>query len=356
MKLAVYVTGHGFGHATRLCEVMRQLLLLLPDIQFLIRTTAPEFLFSDFLSARQHSLTRIAIDVGSIEKNSLETDPRKTQEACEEFYETWDILAKHEARELEAAKVDGVLFDVPPLAPYIASLNSVPSVGVANFTWDQIYAEIKGMESLVTKIRDWYSYTTLGLEVPLGPGAEVFPRREKIPIVARRSEADKVSVREELSIKNDSLLILVALRGQELRLLPEVTHENRGISIIGFPACPHSKYMQLDDRWQPRFQDLVKVADVVLSKPGYGIVSECIANNTPLAMLPRIGFAETEPMLKEAEEYLHALYLTHEDLNNSGIFSTLADLSTRETKTMRSNCDGAEVAAGKILQLISDSH
>ncbi len=40
------------------------------------------------------------------------------------------------------------------------------------------------------------------------------------------------------------------------------------------------------------YQDLVAAADVVVSKPGYGIVSECVANGTALLYTSRGRFIE----------------------------------------------------------------
>ena len=41
-----------------------------------------------------------------------------------------------------------------------------------------------------------------------------------------------------------------------------------------------------------RYEDLVRAVDVVATKPGYGIISECIANDTALLYTSRGHFAE----------------------------------------------------------------
>jgi L-arabinokinase len=37
--------------------------------------------------------------------------------------------------------------------------------------------------------------------------------------------------------------------------------------------------------------------DALLSKPGYGTLTECIANGTPLVYVPRRGFREQEALI-----------------------------------------------------------
>ena len=41
-----------------------------------------------------------------------------------------------------------------------------------------------------------------------------------------------------------------------------------------------------------RYEDLVRAVDVVVTKPGYGIISECIANDTALLYTSRGDFRE----------------------------------------------------------------
>ncbi len=43
-----------------------------------------------------------------------------------------------------------------------------------------------------------------------------------------------------------------------------------------------------------RYEDLVAAVDIVITKPGYGIISECVANETALLYTSRGRFAEYE--------------------------------------------------------------
>ena len=46
-----------------------------------------------------------------------------------------------------------------------------------------------------------------------------------------------------------------------------------------------------------RYEDLVRAVDVVATKPGYGIISECIANDTALLYTSRGRFVEYDVMV-----------------------------------------------------------
>ena len=53
-----------------------------------------------------------------------------------------------------------------------------------------------------------------------------------------------------------------------------------------------------------RYEDLVRGADVVVTKPGYGIISEAIANDAALLYTSRGHFVEYDVLVKEMPRYL----------------------------------------------------
>ena len=54
--------------------------------------------------------------------------------------------------------------------------------------------------------------------------------------------------------------------------------------------------------------------DVVATKPGYGIIAECIANGTALVYTSRGRFAEYDVLVREMPRYLRCAYLDNEAL------------------------------------------
>ena len=55
-----------------------------------------------------------------------------------------------------------------------------------------------------------------------------------------------------------------------------------------------------------RYEDLVRGADVVVTKPGYGIISEAIANDAALLYTSRGQFVEYDVLVREMPRYLRA--------------------------------------------------
>ena len=115
--LAVYISGHGFGHSTRTAEVLAELRRAKPGLTIQIATSAPAFLF-DGLDVPVRPL---ACDVGLVQRGPLVIDEDATAAACAAFEARWPGLVAGEARWLRESGARLVLGDIPPLAFAAAS-------------------------------------------------------------------------------------------------------------------------------------------------------------------------------------------------------------------------------------------
>ena len=63
-----------------------------------------------------------------------------------------------------------------------------------------------------------------------------------------------------------------------------------------------------------RYEDLVAACDIVATKPGYGIIAECIANETAILYTSRGHFVEYDVLVDEMPRYLRCGFIDHDDL------------------------------------------
>ena len=63
-----------------------------------------------------------------------------------------------------------------------------------------------------------------------------------------------------------------------------------------------------------RYEDLVGAAEAVVTKPGYGIISECIANDAAMLYTSRGHFPEYDVLVEEMPKYLRSAFISHDDL------------------------------------------
>ncbi len=100
------------------------------------------------------------------------------------------------------------------------------------------------------------------------------------------------------------------------------------------------------------FVDLLKVVDAVVTKPGYGIVSGCIANHTPILYTNREDFREYDVLVEGIKEYTHNSFVPREDLLNGKWPEYLDQLIATEYHWPKIAINGTETAATKILEAI----
>ncbi len=93
------------------------------------------------------------------------------------------------------------------------------------------------------------------------------------------------------------------------------------------------------------YEDLVAQADAVITKPGYGIVSDCLANRTPVLYTPRGQFAEYDALVTGLERFGVAACIGNDDLLAGNWRSGLDALLSLPRTWFDLPANGADVAA-----------
>jgi L-arabinokinase len=118
------------------------------------------------------------------------------------------------------------------------------------------------------------------------------------------------------------------------------------VDPLDYPgSCIHSI-----DRHQISFADIMASCDIVISKPGFGLVSECIVNNKPLIYADRGNFAEYPYLVEGIEKYLKNVYLPSELLYAGKLRSSLKAIQKAPSPTGFIKRSGAETIAEEILK------
>jgi hypothetical protein len=312
--VALYVSGHGFGHAVR-CALAADALLE-RGARVLVRTDAPAWLFP---SPVEHLPRTGQVDVGVVQRGGLELDIDATRERWTTFAECLDARAQHEAASLRAHGVEVVVADIPPLAFEAAALAGVPSLGLTNFGWDWIYAIWPAFEPVIARIQAAYARADCLLRLPLSSSApDAFPAFRNIldvPPIARRATRARDAVRRELRLPADANVVLLSFggfhaSGLNLDALAEwrdylflvTADEPRAANVVQLPAQ------------QPDYASLLAACDAVVTKPGYGIVADCLANQVPVVYTDRGPFREYDVLARALESLGRAHYAPQADV------------------------------------------
>lgn len=341
-----YISGHGFGHAAREIEVMRALRAFAPELRLIVRTSAAQWMF-DAAAPQPLEFHRFAPDTGVVQIDSLHLDEDATAREAAAFHATFEAQVNAEADVIGASRADLIVGDVPPLAFAAAARAGVPSVAIANFTWDWIYgiydAFAREAPLVIPTIRRAYADTTMALRLPFSGGFESMPNVRDIPLIARRSRRDRADTRRLLGLDPSRPVVLASFGAYGADIPLDALHASRDFSIL---APPREAPAGL------RYEDLVAAADVVVSKPGYGIVSECVANGSALLYTSRGRFVEYDLFVREMPKVLRCRFLPQKDLTAGRWADAIRELLAAPPPPERLRLDGAEVAAHLLLDAL----
>ena len=342
-----YISGHGFGHASRDIEVIRTVCALRPETRVIVRTAVPRWLFAPIESATV-SIQALETDTGLAQIDSLTFDEDETVKQAARFYADFDRRVAIEAEFLRGVGATLVVGDIPPLACAAAARAGLPSVALGNFTWDWIYGIYPAFDriapSVIPAIRRAYASTTLALRLPLHGGFEpMVAVTRDIAFIARTSARDPADTRRQLGIDSDRPVVLASFGGYGVQLPLEALRQSDRFTFIEPMREPPPGL---------KYEDLVAAADVVVSKPGYGIVSECVANGTALLYTSRGRFIEYDLFVAEMPNLLRCRYLSQEDLLAGRWAGAIDALLAQPEAPPRPAVNGADIAAEQIMNVV----
>ena len=360
-----YISGHGFGHASRQIEIITALTALRPETPVAIRTNAPRWLFDRALT-RPFKFTVFEPDTGVIQVDSLRVNASATIARAWDFHRTLEHKVRNEARLLADHGAALVVGDIPPLAFAAAAAADVPGIGVSNFTWDWIYEHYGDLvvttPDLLPRLRAAYSLGDVALRLPMAGGFQTFRRVVDVPLVARHSRQPRNHTRTALGLPIDRPLVLVSFGRYGLQTIDWVAVgklRDIGVVVTDDPVdggataarsrAPNVYQLNIPAITQQgiRYEDIVASVDVVLSKPGYGIIAECAANDTALLYTSRGAFAEYHVLVDAMPKFVRCAYIEHDKLFAGAWSSTLQKLLDQPTAAPP-RTDGAAVVARRL--------
>ena len=298
--LCYYITGHGFGHAIRTTQILRA---LPADLPLLLKTTAPERVFREELPGRDFEYIRAEYDCGCLQSDSVHVLRRETLTRYAEIARRNQSLLADEVAFLKERGVRCVASDIASFPLKAARTAGIASVAVANFTWHDIYSEyVETPEdaALLAQMAAEYAEATLACLTPLSVSTvcDVFPRSQRVSLVARRGQNIGELLTDTLGIPGGKHLALLYLGGWGMDIdFAALERWTDWVFLTDAPLPVPVANARAFDPKVLRYADVAASVNAVVSKAGYGILTECIANSVPLIYLPRHGFAEHEALV-----------------------------------------------------------
>jgi L-arabinokinase len=362
VTLVFYISGHGFGHASRQVEVINAIGRLRPGARIEIRSAVSPDLLSRTLTT-PYRLVPTVTDTGIVQTDSVTHDDEATLDAAVRFYRRFD---EHAAREAASLPPDTALVvgDIPPVAFAAADARRIPSAAIANFTWDWIYRTQPGFDRepwIADVAARAYAAASTGLELPFSGGFEVFRRREALPLIARRPTRTRQDTRRFFDIDPGRPAALLSFGGYGLPALnlagldcletwTIVTTDRVSAEAAAHPSIrrvPEARFRNSGFR----YEDLVAAVDAVVTKPGYGIIAECAATGTAMLYTSRGRFREYDVLVAALPRYVRSRFIDREALFAGRWRDSLGALLAQPAPPEHLEPIGADTAAARISEL-----
>jgi hypothetical protein len=354
VHLLVAITPHGFGHAAQVSPVINALRKRQPSLRLTILTNLPE----NFLTARIRGEFRYidqTVDFGLVMNSALDIDLEASAAAYAQLHRDWQRRVDEEACRLESLAPDLVLADVPYLTLAAARQAAIPAAALCSLNWADIYRHyfvnreeardvLAQMETAYRSARVFFcpepsmSMSFLDNRMPIGP-------------IAVQGRCRRDELLRQLGLDGGESVVLVAPGGVETRFALEDWPADEGIHWLVSErwAVQHPNVSSLENTGLG-FTDLVASCDAVLGKCGYGTVSECVVNATPLLYIPRPDWPEEQVLLQWLETHNAAVPVEPMRLASG----ELADLVMRARSLPVKACQarGSDQAADYLLTMI----
>ncbi len=343
MKILWNVSSHGWGHGARQRELIRVYRLKYPDTHITVASNIPLWFWE---GSKIDSIISGSPSPIVVEKDG-DIDLEATRTHFYHFADHSSSYLKAETQRQSLLKPDLVISDIDPLPVKAAENNSVPALGISNFTWDWIIKEMfpdMGYEAAI--VADMYHHGTY-LKLPMSPDHSPFRSTTNVPLLRGGPPGNPDKVMDLLPAGN---ICLVALREIPPGIELSVPDNFSAVSCLPEPVhriCYNITPSELADAGAT-FADLVAACDVLLTKPGYGIISQILTMGKKAVLLTGRRFPE-EKCLVDALQDISGISLINMSRPSPSDIDIPAAMELKENVAAISN--GADV----IVQIIAQS-
>ncbi|CAN4085020.1 unnamed protein product [Withania somnifera] len=311
LVFAYYVTGHGFGHATRVAEVVRHLIEAGHGVH--VVTGSPDYIYTTETQSPGLFIRKVLLDCGAVQSDALTVDRLASLEKyIQTAVLTRDSILAAEVEWLKSVKADLVISDIVPVACRAAADAGIRAVCCTNFSWDFIYADYVVAagyhnRSIIWQIAEDYSHCEFVIRLPGYCPMPAFRDVIDVPLVVRRLHKTREKVQEELGILDSQKVLIYNFGGQPAGWELKKEYLPEGWICL---VCGASEDQEMPSNFikLPKDSytcDAIAASDVLLGKIGYGTTSEALAYKVPLVFVRRDYFNE-EPFLRNMIENYQA--------------------------------------------------
>ncbi len=314
--IAYYITAHGYGHGVRSCDIIRAFHRLYPSVPFVLVTDLPESFLRNRLADVPFTVRSAVFDVGMYQLDSVRVDVGRTLEEAAALSARREALVTDEMRYLRAQDVSLVVADIPSIPLEAAATVDIPCVAVGNFSWNWIYSAFINQDprwgDVIRMFEEGYAQSDLLLRLPFAEEMKAFPRKCDIPVVAEPGTVRREDLAALTGAPPDRRWVLLSFSSLDWdeAALSRVEELDDYAFFTVRPLEWERKNIFPVDRERILFSDVMASVDIVVTKPGFGVLSECVVNRKPMVFVDRKDFLEYPVLERAVRRYLQHQHIS----------------------------------------------
>ena len=349
--LAYYITAHGYGHGVRSCDIIRALRAARPDLEVVVVSDLPPAFLRSRLPADGVHLRTASFDLGMVQLDSIRVDVPETLRRLRACFADRPARVAAEADWLAAQGIRRVAADIPSMPLEAAARAGLPAIAVGNFAWDWIYDEFAdrdpGWCAVADAVRAGYAQADLLVRLPFAEEMTAFPRRVDVPLVSLPGTPRRADLARRYGCDPGLTWVLLSFTTLDWddEALRRVAALDDCLFFTVKPLAWAGPRFVAVEREDFAFGDVLASCDLVVTKPGYGILSECVVNDKPIVYAERTDFREYPVLERALQRHLRHVHLPAEQLYRGDLAAAVAAARSAPPAREPLAADGGVAAA-----------
>lgn len=265
------------------------------EAQISVRSALPPERFAGEVSrfGEFRTLGDAAPDFHPRMKNSYAVDVSATVAACRNAHNSFERLVADQQRFIRDEKFDLVIADISPLPLAAAQRLGLSNVALCSLDWaatlDFIPELAPQLRDVTALLRDIYGKCDLFLRPRPHIGCEGMPNCHSIGHIARVGTNARAQIDAVHGIDPAVRLVMISSGGMDgFPFAMDIPRRDGLFWILPDWLCsPGDDRLPISAFQEWPFADLVASLDVLVAKPGYGLIVEAVTNGVPFASLER---------------------------------------------------------------------
>jgi hypothetical protein len=360
-KLLLGITSHGFGHLAQSVPVISALRRQRPDIDLTVRTSLPHAVVEGRI-APPFKLVATDQDFGLVMQSPFEVNRSATYARYAALHGRYEKVVDELSRWIDHERFDCVISNVSYIVLEAAHRVGVPSLAMSSLNWFDLFqhycASFERSIEIAKQIGNAYKRASVFCRLSPGMPMAGFVTTSIVESIAEqgRSHWDELKLKYELPCS--ARIIVFAFGGISPELPPPWDKRIAREHLVFGPAswCGHDRPWRDPVTAEVPFVDIVASADMVITKAGYGIVTEAAAAGVPVLFIRRGDWPEELYLIEWLSHHVRHAYFEGlvEDLSLDEILSRCDELAAPRPAVRRST--GGEVQIAAILRRLLDGN